>query len=262
MAWREHITLNKPQRFICETKANRFSPVLLYKNTEVLGVDDLNRQSICFDGARFQPTKLDPLLHFVRACVQRSGKRVLGEPFPACCSPIPSRCNMERTDPGDRRNIFAASVTGTVVFHVPSPDFRFFPSASPRGEPDCAAICKGTLYPLRAAAAAKVDVRVCAWRIMPSVNGKHRNLNFADPKAPEKSHEPRRMYDFCTIGANDLEVIDSRWVYLVDLVGIEPTTSSMPWKRAPSCATGPLLRTFYSRNLMILAQAAAFRPTP
>jgi hypothetical protein len=25
----------------------------------------------------------------------------------------------------------------------------------------------------------------------------------------------------------------------VDLVGIEPTTSSMPWKRAPSCATGP-----------------------
>jgi hypothetical protein len=28
--------------------------------------------------------------------------------------------------------------------------------------------------------------------------------------------------------------------FLVDLVGIEPTTSSMPWKRAPSCATGPL----------------------
>ncbi len=27
---------------------------------------------------------------------------------------------------------------------------------------------------------------------------------------------------------------------LVDLVGFEPTTSSMPWKRAPSCATGPL----------------------
>jgi hypothetical protein len=27
----------------------------------------------------------------------------------------------------------------------------------------------------------------------------------------------------------------------VDLTGIEPVTSSMPWKRAPSCATGPLL---------------------
>jgi hypothetical protein len=29
---------------------------------------------------------------------------------------------------------------------------------------------------------------------------------------------------------------------MVDLAGIEPATSSMPWKRAPSCATGPLLQ--------------------
>ena len=29
------------------------------------------------------------------------------------------------------------------------------------------------------------------------------------------------------------------YLKMVDLVGIEPTTSSMPWKRAPSCATGP-----------------------
>ena len=28
----------------------------------------------------------------------------------------------------------------------------------------------------------------------------------------------------------------------MDLIGIEPMTSSMPWKRAPSCATGPLRR--------------------
>ncbi len=26
---------------------------------------------------------------------------------------------------------------------------------------------------------------------------------------------------------------------LVDLIGFEPMTSSMPWKRAPNCATGP-----------------------
>ena len=31
---------------------------------------------------------------------------------------------------------------------------------------------------------------------------------------------------------------------MVDLVGIEPTTSSMPWKRAPSCATGPRVISF------------------
>jgi hypothetical protein len=28
----------------------------------------------------------------------------------------------------------------------------------------------------------------------------------------------------------------------VDLDGFEPSTSSMPWKRAPNCATGPSLR--------------------
>ena len=42
---------------------------------------------------------------------------------------------------------------------------------------------------------------------------------------------------------------------MVDLVGIEPTTSSMPWKRAPSCATGPLF-------LFSLSWAAASNSTP
>ena len=36
---------------------------------------------------------------------------------------------------------------------------------------------------------------------------------------------------------------------LVDLAGIEPATSSMPWKRAPSCATGPLLREHYELSV-------------
>jgi hypothetical protein len=39
----------------------------------------------------------------------------------------------------------------------------------------------------------------------------------------------------------------------VDLVGIEPTTSSMPWKRAPSCATGPRERQT-SKEYTIFAQ--------
>jgi hypothetical protein len=41
---------------------------------------------------------------------------------------------------------------------------------------------------------------------------------------------------------------------LVDLIGIEPMTSSMPWKRAPSCATGPLL----GRTVSILADCSTF----
>src|ERR1700678_61793 len=44
------------------------------------------------------------------------------------------------------------------------------------------------------------------------------------------------------IGANDFYPASflTRGKDLVDLVGFEPTTSSMPWKRAPNCATGPL----------------------
>src|SRR5579864_1824752 len=42
---------------------------------------------------------------------------------------------------------------------------------------------------------------------------------------------------------------------LVDLVGIEPTTSSMPWKRAPSCATGPQSK---AGQLLILAYPHPF----
>ena len=47
-----------------------------------------------------------------------------------------------------------------------------------------------------------------------------------------------------------MQVVD----LLVDLIGIEPMTSSMPWKRAPSCATGPLL----GRTLSILEERTPF----
>ncbi len=38
---------------------------------------------------------------------------------------------------------------------------------------------------------------------------------------------------------------------LVDLIGIEPMTSSMPWKRAPSCATGPLPEKYWEGLLYL-----------
>jgi hypothetical protein len=41
-------------------------------------------------------------------------------------------------------------------------------------------------------------------------------------------------------GVEEVKIVDCNSLErLVDLVGIEPTTSSMPWKRAPNCATGP-----------------------
>ena len=42
---------------------------------------------------------------------------------------------------------------------------------------------------------------------------------------------------------------------LVDLIGIEPMTSSMPWKRAPSCATGPHKERY---DFLIFAALARF----
>src|SRR5437763_679366 len=63
------------------------------------------------------------------------------------------------------------------------------------------------------------------------------------------------LYDYCTIRANALEVIDSRRVKMVDLVGIEPTTSSMPWKKNSSrrlilkqLTSGTLVRNRYIRR--------------
>jgi Phage integrase family len=52
---------------------------------------------------------------------------------------------------------------------------------------------------------------------------------FQHPSAP--SGEPRKK--------RRCRKFMSRKEILVDLIGIEPMTSSMPWKRAPSCATGP-----------------------
>ena len=48
--------------------------------------------------------------------------------------------------------------------------------------------------------------------------------------------------------------------YLVDLIGIEPMTSSMPWKRAPSCATGPL-SLFWGRGGVYVKRQIDMRPT-
>ena len=47
----------------------------------------------------------------------------------------------------------------------------------------------------------------------------------------------------------------------MDLIGIEPMTSSMPWKRAPSCATGPLFgKTTPLSSLAPTFESSALKP--
>ena len=45
-------------------------------------------------------------------------------------------------------------------------------------------------------------------------------------------------------GVMFLDQVFNRGAVLVDLVRFELTTSSMPWKRAPNCATGPRVGFF------------------
>ena len=47
---------------------------------------------------------------------------------------------------------------------------------------------------------------------------------------------------------------------MVDLEGFEPSTSSMPWRRAPNCATGPLARFKDSIALRLLESSVLRRP--
>jgi hypothetical protein len=58
-------------------------------------------------------------------------------------------------------------------------------------------------------------------------------------KGNEEISAPFRTLDGNKLYANIGQMIGIEGVRVVDLIGIEPMTSSMPWKRAPSCATGP-----------------------
>ncbi len=51
------------------------------------------------------------------------------------------------------------------------------------------------------------------------------------------------------VGVEPWSPVEPRANVLVDLVRFELTTSSMPWKRAPNCATGPR-EEFFSHYIM------------
>ena len=48
----------------------------------------------------------------------------------------------------------------------------------------------------------------------------------------------------------------------MDLVGFEPTTSSMPWKRAPNCATGPREAKPLQYNACVTGHQSPRGPNP
>jgi hypothetical protein len=50
-----------------------------------------------------------------------------------------------------------------------------------------------------------------------------------------------------------LEKVVKYYGVLVDLVRFELTTSSMPWKRAPNCATGPYVFNISRRSVNMVS---------
>jgi hypothetical protein len=91
-------------------------------------------------------------------------------------------------------------------------------------------------------------------------------ISWGHPKAPERRVMTQTMTQTPWLRA----LAPSKSLReLVDLAGIEPATSSMPWKRAPSCATGPLYRgripwgsEFQEGTLSILAYRGAIVNAP
>ena len=46
MAWRKHIILHKPECVIGEAAAHHGTPMLFYKLTEIIGVDDMRLYAV------------------------------------------------------------------------------------------------------------------------------------------------------------------------------------------------------------------------
>ena len=63
--------------------------------------------------------------------------------------------------------------------------------------------------------------------------------HYAKWSAGRQAHISELLARIWHTGKPEPVSVDFRGDNLVDLVGFEPTTSSMPLKRAPNCATGP-----------------------
>jgi hypothetical protein len=72
---------------------------------------------------------------------------------------------------------------------------------------------------------------------------------------PTKKEVVRNWHD------GTASVIPKQFRILVDLKGFEPLTSSMPWKRAPNCATGPLIQRLTKFLGLLTFPSRRFRST-
>jgi hypothetical protein len=65
MAGRKHIILHEPECVIGEAATHHGTPMLFYKLTEIIGIDDMSLYASRCKGSRPKPTEIDPFLYFV-----------------------------------------------------------------------------------------------------------------------------------------------------------------------------------------------------
>ena len=72
MAWRKHTILHKPKRVIGEAATHHRTPMLFYKLTEIIGVNDMRLYAGSGKSSRPKSTERDPFLYLVGTSVQRA----------------------------------------------------------------------------------------------------------------------------------------------------------------------------------------------
>src|SRR4051794_26430536 len=78
---RKYIVLHEPEAVDIQPSTHHRPAVLLYEFGEVVGIDDSFLNTSCFHNAAFEPTLIDPPLHFIAAYVQGFRQTVDCEPI-------------------------------------------------------------------------------------------------------------------------------------------------------------------------------------
>src|SRR6202035_1191851 len=80
MFWRKDKVLDEPEPISTQSPAHYSSPVLFYELGEIVRIDESFLNTSCFHNAAFEPTLIDPPLHFIAAYMQGFRQAVDCEP--------------------------------------------------------------------------------------------------------------------------------------------------------------------------------------
>jgi hypothetical protein len=140
VAWREHVVLDEPKCVIGEPSATTARPCSFtnWQKSSAWIILAFVPAAVR-DRDLSQPRSIHFCISSGRVCKARESENLVNHSRPVWPA-MPSRCNIERTDPAGRRKFLAASSTGMVVMrsrrrccsgfvHSRYPRFSFTPSS-------------------------------------------------------------------------------------------------------------------------------------